>query len=454
MVLRFVRSVILARMLTPADFGVAATFALTTTFLELLSDLGMDKLLVQSKDEEVARLQETSHTFALVRGLMPAGVIFVLAGPIAAAFKTPEAAGAFRCLALVPLMRGFYNQDTIRMERELRFAPGVIAQIGGAVISTALAWPLCAYFRDYWALLWLLVIEAAVFLVFRHALSERRYRLGWDREEARRLGRFGWPLLLNGLLMFVVLQGDRVIIGIGRHYTTADLGVYSVAVTVALMPTSVWMRVASMLALPALARAQGERERFERLYRACQQTLTLLSVGMAVFLIVAGPKAVVLLFGQKYAGTAAVLAWLSVMQTLRMMRVGPTIVALARGDSMNSLMANVGRATAVPMALGAAILGADLWWMAIAGAVGEVVSLGTAVVLLKHRHAFAMRMTLWPVAFYGVFVGLAACAVAMGAASAGWVVVLGVSAGLSGAAAGAMLVVFKELRRSAGLSGA
>ena len=57
-------------------------------------------------------------------------------------------------------------------------------------------------------------------------------------EYARRLLTFGWPLLVNGLLMFGIVQGDRLIIG--TAYSVYDLGIYSVALTLAMAPHRCW----------------------------------------------------------------------------------------------------------------------------------------------------------------------------------------------------------------------
>ena len=94
----FARNLILARMLTPAEFGVAATFALAMTLLEMSSDLSVDKLLVQTGDGLLGDLFPTAHTVQLLRGLLLGALFFCLGGPIAAAFQTPEYAWAFRCL--------------------------------------------------------------------------------------------------------------------------------------------------------------------------------------------------------------------------------------------------------------------------------------------------------------------------------------------------------------------
>src|ERR1041385_4206044 len=139
-ILKFLRSIVVARILSPPDFGIAATFVITMQFLEMLSDLGADKLLVQCKEEESRRLQQLSQLMTMVRGVLIGLLILALAGPIAHLFRTPDAVGAYRWLALVPVIRGLTHQDLIRMQRELRFGPWVKSQIASSVLDRRAAW--------------------------------------------------------------------------------------------------------------------------------------------------------------------------------------------------------------------------------------------------------------------------------------------------------------------------
>ncbi len=404
--LRFIRSIVAARLLMPADFGVAATFAMTVALLEMISELGADKLLVQCNENESHRLQGTSQLLAVVRGLIMAALIFAGADVIAWMFKRPDAVAAFRCLALVPLLRGFIHQDPVRLQRQMRFGPVVWAQVCSAVTATLLIWPLAYWLRSYWALLWMMVIDAGLNMALTHYFSERRYRCVWDREMARRLAHFGWPLLINGLLIFGIFQGDQLIIGTG--YTMDVLGVYSVAFTIAMIPTTVFTKVCASLSLPMLANARDDEERFRRLYSLAQQALGALSTAMGMGMIVAGPLMITILYGSKYAGAALYLSWLGAMQTVRLMRIGPTVAALARGDSRVSLIANVFRMLAMPVAIGIAVFGADAKWIAISALGGETLALAASALCVRWRHGVSTRYVLRPGVLYAI--GMASAA--------------------------------------------
>lgn len=441
LLLGFMRNVITARLLLPADFGIAATFTLTMQFMEMLSDLGADKLLVQCDPEEAIRLQRLSQLLAVFRGAAMGAAILVLAGPIASLFGHPEVAWAYRCLALIPLLRGLAHQDLVRIQRGMRFARPVSAQIAGSLGLTVAAIPLAWWLRDYRALLWVLVIDSLTRVVLSHLLSEHPYRWRWNRQEARRLLSFGWPLLLNGLLMFGTLQGDRLIIGAG--YTMADLGMFAVAMTLAALPVSICSRVSSSLLLPTLARVRREEDRFVRTFRLAQQGLALVSGAMAVLLIVLGPAMITLLYGQKYAAAGTLIGLLAISQTLRLMRFGPTIAAMARGDSRNSLIANAGRSIGIPASLLAVWMGMPLTWVAGAAVLGEAVALLVSAAGLRWRHGQPMGIVLGPGAMYATMAALAAVAASL---AVGWLQIVLLSMVVLGLLFAGMMLVFSDLR--------
>ncbi|OAD23988.1 polysaccharide biosynthesis protein, partial [Candidatus Thiomargarita nelsonii] len=271
--LMFVRNIILARMLTPEDMGIAATFAITISLLEMSSNLGVEMLLVQAQDGDDPQLQAVSHLFQVSRGLLMGAIILALAPIIARMFDTPQAVWAFQYVAIVPVLQGFMHLDWKRVQRNLTFIPSVIVEIAPQAIITLAAWPMVIWLGDYSAILWLVIIQALMMLLASHIVAKRNYQVSWNRVYASRLLAFGWPLLINGLLMFGVFQGDRLIVG--TAYSMAELGVFSVAFALVMMIAMTLAKLASALLLPLFSRVQAEQETLRRYFRLSVQILAL-----------------------------------------------------------------------------------------------------------------------------------------------------------------------------------
>ncbi len=392
--LSFVRNIIVARLLGPADFGIAATFALTLSLFEMISDLGADKFLIQSRDGDDPRLQATAHLWQLAREVLAAVLILAFAWPLSVLFGVPQAFWDFCCLALVPLLRGFLHLDLKRLQRDLVFRPQVVSELSSQVLAVALAWPLAWWLRDYSAMLWIIVAQSAVFALTSHLLARRPYRLAFDRAHLHALVAFGWPLLVNGLLMFGTVQGDRALIG--AVYSMRDLGLYAAAFAVSLAPVQMLVSLASGIYLPLLARVQSTPAEFARRYAVCAAMLALFAGLLAVGFVLAGPQALQLVFGAAYADAGLCLMLLAGAQSIRLLRVTTTIAAMARGDTANSMWSNAWRLVGLAAAGLAALLGASLAGVALAALFGESLAFVYSLARLARRHSVPAALCLRP----------------------------------------------------------
>ena len=424
----FIRNVIVARLISPQNYGIAATFAMTFYLLEMISNLGMETLLIQAEDGNEPRFEQTAHLMLVLRGLINAAFIFVLAGPISTLFGVPQARWAFRCLALTPLLKSWNHLDTFRFQREMRFGPTVTVDVSSSIFMTLAALPICWWRRDYSAMLCLLILQAASSMVMAHFVAERRYAWAWDARYARRFFTFGWPLLINGLLMYGIFQGDRFVIGAAHRLfarsslTLTDLGVYSVAFGLTMAPTMLVANVSSTLFLPYLSSVQKVRGQFERRYHAFSQLITFVAATISIPFIVTGGWLVILIYGHKYGAAAAFIGWLGAMWALRIVRVAPTLAAMALGDTRNSMVSNIARSVALLGVVSVAATGGGLSSIAVCGFAGEVLALAVCVGRLQREHGVAAWPFLKPLALSGLGMVLAGLAAASGVARLGWVI--------------------------------
>lgn len=399
----FARNLILARLLGPDNMGVAATLAVTLSLLEMTSDLAADRLLLQAEDGDEPGLQAAAQVVEFVRGALIAAVIVALAGPIARLFGVPEAAWAYRLLGLAPLLRGLVHLDAKRLVRIHRYRPLIMIDLGSQALAMAIAWPLAHATGDYFAALWVIIAQVGAYALISHLVAARRYSWGMTRDAWRRIVAFGWPLLINGLLMFGIFQGDRLIVGV--FYDMGTLGVFSVAFALAMMPTMMAARIATPLVLPSLARSRDNPAQFGRRYGVAMEVVSVLTSAYLCLVIGAGGAIMGGLYGEEYRGGGPYLAVLAGMQALRIIRIVPTLGAMAMGDTRNAPLANLWRLMSLPGALAAAALGAPVVWVIVAGIGGELLATAASMVRLSRLQSVPLR-TAWPV--MGVSVGLVA----------------------------------------------
>ncbi len=446
----FVRNLILARLISPADFGIAALLGVSLQVIEMFSNLTGDILLIQAKDGDEEQLQATAQMLRAGRGVLNGVLIFALAWPAARLFGVPEATWAFRCLGLLPVLRGLFHLDMSRLQRHLRFGPAVITDAGANWCATLVAIPMAFWLHSYAAMLWALVTQAATATALSHILAERRYLWAWDRKWWRRIASFGWPLMINGILMFGIFEGDRLIIGSSKRlfpsapYTLADLGAYSVAFALTMAPMSFVANIGSSIFLPYLARVQDVRVVFRQRYALCCQVVCLLGAVASIGFISLGGNVLVLLYGSKYAAGASVIGWLGAMWAVRIIRAAPTLAAMALGDTKNAMMSNIARASSFLGMGAAAAVGAGLPWIAIAGLCGEVLALCVSLLRIYRKDAVAPSDCVVPLVVAAV--GVAISSVAPHGLGVGWVASIGLFLGCSAFVIISTFLMFQDLR--------
>ena len=233
-VITLIRSLVIARMISVHDFGIASTFLLAMAIVEMTSALGLQQQLVQAKNGNDPHFQAALQGFQALRGVTNGTILFLLAPLIAGFFGVPEVTWAYQMVAMVPVMRGFMHFDVNRFNRQMNYLPALMTGSLPPLGSLLLLWPLSLMFIDYRLTLYSVLAQNLILLVMSHLVAERPYRLALDRSVMAGSLRFGWPLILNGALMFAIFNVERMIVG--RELGMAQLGLFSMAFSLAIAP--------------------------------------------------------------------------------------------------------------------------------------------------------------------------------------------------------------------------
>ena len=379
--LGFMRNVLVARLISVENFGIASTFAITMALVEMSSNMALDRLIVQAKDGEAPSLQATIHALQAMRGVAGAALLFAIAGPLATFFGVPDVAWAYQWLAIIPLVRGLAHTDMFRLQRAMRFLPSVVVEFASQFLGTAAAVALALHFGDYRAMLYALIAQQFAYMVISHFAADRRYHWGWDKAVMRKAVVFGWPLLLNGILMFGIFQGDRIIVGglIGMQ----ELGWFSAAFALTLMPTMVIAKTLATFFMPQLVDVRHDNDEFERLLLVTIQASLVIGVLLAILFAIAGPYFLILLYGNNFRDAASIVTWLAIMQAFRLAKAGPAIGALSVAETTNPLIANIVRFLSLPVAWVIVNYNGDIYTVIILGIIGEFLAFMVSLLLLR-----------------------------------------------------------------------
>lgn len=418
-----IRNLLVARLIPVEDYGVAATFALTMAVVEMASAFGLTQQIIQARDGEDPRFQAALQGFQLVRGVVSALILLVLADPLARFLRVPDVAWAYQALALMPILTALVHFDVYRMQRRMSYGAGILTLAVPAALSAMLVWPLAQVVADWQVMLWAILLQGLATAGMSHLVAERRYALALDRSIMIRSLRFGWPMLVNAVFLFFIFHGEKLIVG--RELGMAALGIFAMGVTLTLTPTLVVERSIQSIFLPQLSATDWKSAdggaRFRQLSATAVEAHLLFGNALVLATMVFGPPFVLLVLGAKYAELVPLLTLMAVMQALRVFKGGASTVALAMAQTENPMMANILRILLLPVAWAVAADTGRLDLVLALGIAGEMAGFAVALVLMRYRARVPLRPLALPVA---TSLGLLAAAAGQNllAASAGvWV---------------------------------
>jgi O-antigen/teichoic acid export membrane protein len=393
-VCRFIRNIIIARILTKEDYGIAATFALTVTTIEMVSSFAIDRLVVQSRHGDDPEFVATAHSIEILRGFLMSLLLLSLAFPISYYFKIPDAQWAFLYLAIIPLIRGFAHLDIISMRRKMIFWPTAIVDSAPQIIITLLAWPVTMWLGDYSALLWLLILNYLLTTIGTHILSKQKYYISFNFEYFKKMFVFAWPLFLNSILMFSTLQGDRYFVG--AFYSIEQLAEYSIAAIIVFSLQGLIFKILTTVILPVFSKVQDSDSQFLEQYTMCLHSVTIISIVFSVGFILLGNDLIILFYGSKYSGISAILYWVTIVQTFRIWRAVPSTAVLSKSDTRAPLFANLFRSLALIGITYVSYRGFDVYWVAAMGLSDEIPALLFLIFRLSRKHGIPENIHFLP----------------------------------------------------------
>jgi len=298
--LRLASNLIVTRLLYPEAFGIAALVSIFISGLELLSDVGLQQVVVQKERGDDPDFLNTVWTMHLVRGLGLWVLALALAWPFALVYQEPDLRPLILATSVQLAFTGFSSTSFFTLRRKVSLGwinlVDLLSQLAGIV--TVLTW---AWIRpSVWALVTAGPVSALVRMTASHFLPvPYRNRLHWDRAIAREVFLFGRWIFAATAVYFFGRQGDRLLLG--RFAGAATLGVYSIALFLAEAIGNVAERITHGVFFPIFSRVgESTTDELRRVYYRARLHLDVVSMTSLGGLSAAGPWVVQLLWDQRY----------------------------------------------------------------------------------------------------------------------------------------------------------
>jgi O-antigen/teichoic acid export membrane protein len=363
-----VRLLILARLLSPDDFGLLAISSVVIDVLMRVTNFGMIPALVQ-RVEAGEEHYDVAWTVGILRALTIAAVTFLAAPIVAQLFAEPRATDIIRVLAIRPLIDAAASIQVARLTRNLHFRSLAFIELPKALANTVVA-VASAQWLGVWALVAGALAGSTTYLVGSYMVAPHRPRLNLDRNAARSLIKFGQWVFFTSL---VAMAGQSVLrMVIARELGASELGLYYLAASLAFLPADVASQVVGQVAFPFYSRLQEDMEQVAVAFRSILTSLSALLVPACALLIAVATSLVDNLLGPEWQGTATIIRVLALASVFGLLgeTIGPILQGTGRPDRMLAIEA-VQSSILVVLAWAFAgqfgVVGAALAWLPATG---------------------------------------------------------------------------------------
>jgi O-antigen/teichoic acid export membrane protein len=329
-----VATVVLARLLFPADFGLVAMVTAVTGLGQAFAELGLSEATIQHP--EISHNQVSTLFWINVAVGLTLTLITVALAPVLVWFyREPRLKDITFLMSLTFLIGGLRVQHDAILRRQMRFSSLAIRDVASYVLAVPVAITLAWRGAGYWALVALpLTLN---FTVMSLSWLMARWTPGLPRRDTkvRSLIAFGGNVAASYVVFNVNRSADSVLIG--WYWGAGPLGLYSRAYNLLMLPVRQLGAPARSVAVPAFSRVQGDPDRLARYYLRTANLIMWISAPIFGFLFVAAEPVIVLTLGSRWREAAPVFQILAIFALGQLLLESTLWLFVSRGQSKRLL---------------------------------------------------------------------------------------------------------------------
>jgi PST family polysaccharide transporter len=379
----FVTGIVLARLLTPHDFGVYAVAFVALIALLSLNELGVSLAIVRWPGDP-ERIRPTVTSISMTMSVLVYAFCWFGAPVFTAAMEVPEATGVVRVLCLGALIDGFTSPVAQLMNREFRQGLRLFVDLTNLIVTTGLTVSLAATDHGAWSLAWGQVAGNLASSLVLFGLSRKWPRFGFDRKLAGELITFGLPLA--GASLLVIATSSIAYVVTGPILGAVALGLFLQAFNLASWPVNVFSLVVRRVSLAAFARVQEDPQERQAVFAKMALVLAVPTLPVCAVLGLLALPVVTTLYGSAWAGSAAALQFLALLGLVRVASELAYDFLVALGRSRTTLWLQAGWLIALVV-----FLPIGAWLGGIAGV--AMAHAGVALLLMLPAYGLAVMRT-------------------------------------------------------------
>lgn len=340
-----VSTIILARLLVPADFGLVALASAFSAALQAISEFSFDVALIQNQRAE-QRHYDTAWTLSIFRNVIVAIALVGGAKQIAASFGDARLVPIIYWLALATVVDGMQNIGIVDFRKELTFHRDFIFMVLGKLGSFAVTVPLAFTWRNYWALVAGMVAGSFINTSLSFAMVEYRPRLTlacWQE-----LMRFSKWLLFSNVCSFIYGRSSTFILG--KIAGEQEIGILGIAGQITSIVTGTFLAPLRRALFPSYSKVAGNFEQLQRGFTDVTAIMFVVGAPLTLGIGVVADPLVRVMLGDRWMGAIPLIQVLAVGQFFQLITAAVDPIFLATGRPHYISIVTAGRTLlVVPM---------------------------------------------------------------------------------------------------------
>lgn len=302
-----VKMAVLARLLTPSDFGLFSLVVIALGLTEAFTQTGVNTTIIQSK-HPVSYFINTAWVIAVVRGFAIGGIMLVLGGVMTEYYQQPQLFPLILAAASVPVIKGFINPAIIGLHKDLHFLSDSVYRFSLVVVENLAIIGLVFLFHSIFAWIAGLIVVAVFEVLISFLFFKLKPQFNYQKNPATEIFKQVKVLSLSSFLSYLIENLDNLVIGkiLGEH----GLGLYQNGYSLAHEANFEIAKSVHHGTLPVYTKIATDTKRLKKAFLKTSffTILGVTAISLPLFLF---PELLVkIIFGPQWLGTIPLLPWL------------------------------------------------------------------------------------------------------------------------------------------------
>lgn len=307
-------TMILARILSPADYGINAMAVVVTGFAGIFSSLGLSTATIQKKQ---ITHEEVSNLFWIntVVGFSLSLIVAIISPLVAGFYQKPELTMVLLTLSLMFAIGGLTVQHTALLNRQMHFFRIALINVFSMIIGISVAIVMGVYGFGYWALVFNSIVNVTCIAIFTWVACGWVPGLYRKSVSVKPMIKFGADLVGFNIIHFFSRNFDKLLLG--KLHGAYDLGLYSKSYQLLMMPITNLRDPVVRVAMPALSSLQDDPRQYKNYYLKCISLLAFVSMPLVSYLYAMSDQIILLVLGEQWIASSElfkILALASILQ--------------------------------------------------------------------------------------------------------------------------------------------